>query len=82
MRRFDAIRAKYFPKDPFGDLDVSELFYGDERADPVQWLTECGWSVQRVNPLELAAAYGRPVPELPEELADLSKRSSYLTAVK
>ncbi|MFC0447363.1 class I SAM-dependent methyltransferase [Rhodococcus jostii] len=82
VRRFDAIRSKYFPKDPFGDLDVSQLFYGDERADPVQWLTERGWSAHSVNPLELAASYGRPVPELPEELADLSKRSTYLTAIK
>ncbi|MFC9839567.1 class I SAM-dependent methyltransferase [Rhodococcus sp. NPDC127530] len=82
LQRFEAIRAKYFAKNPFGDIDISELFYGDERADPVQWLTGHGWSVRRANSLELAAAYGRPVPDLPEELVDLSKRSTYLTAVK
>lgn len=82
MQRFAAIGSKYFDKNPFGDIDVSKLFYGDERVDPAQWLTEHGWSVRRFNPFELAAAYGRPVPELPEELADLSKRSTYLTSVK
>ncbi|MFD9669259.1 class I SAM-dependent methyltransferase [Rhodococcus sp. NPDC059968] len=82
MRRFAAIRARQIDEDPFGDIDVSELFYGDERADPAQWLTEHGWSVRCSNPLELAASYGRPVPELPDELADLSERATYVTAVK
>jgi methyltransferase (TIGR00027 family) len=82
MQHFAAIMSKYFDKNPFNDIDISELFYGDERADPGHWLTEHGWSVRRSDPFELAAAYGRPVPELPEELADRSKQLTYLTSVK
>ncbi|WP_415394735.1 class I SAM-dependent methyltransferase [Rhodococcus globerulus] len=81
-KRFADIRAKYFKKDPFGGLDLSALFYDDQRADPKQWLTDRGWSVQCRDTLELANEYGQPIPELPPELADLSKRSGYLTATK
>ncbi|GCE42979.1 SAM-dependent methyltransferase [Rhodococcus sp. ACS1] len=81
-KRFDEIRKKYFDKDPFGDLDITQLFYGDERADPEHWLTEHGWSVRSYSPFALAESYGRPAPELPEELADLADRATYLTAVK
>ncbi|WP_072690019.1 class I SAM-dependent methyltransferase [Rhodococcus marinonascens] len=82
IERSAAIREKYFDKNPFGDLDVSELLYEDDRADPSLWMTEHGWSVQGAQPFELAARYGRPIPELPEELADLSARWTYMTAVK
>lgn len=82
IKRFAELREKYFPQNPFGDMDIAELFYQDERADPVQWLTGRGWTVSLANPLELAADYGRPVPELPEDLADLTRKSTYLTAVK
>lgn len=82
MQRFADIRAKYFDRNPFGDINLSELIYGDERADPAQWLTEHGWSVRCFNSFELATTYGRPSPELPEELVDLSKRSTYVTAMK
>lgn len=81
-QQFADIRAKYFTKDPFGDIDMAALFYEDERADPNQWLTEHGWSVRCLNSVELASIYGQPIPELPPELAELSERSGYLTAVK
>ncbi|MFC9790738.1 class I SAM-dependent methyltransferase [Rhodococcus sp. NPDC127528] len=82
LRRFAALREKYFPVNPFGDMDVAELFYEDERADPARWLTGHGWSVEHFALLELAADYGVEVPQLPEDLADLSTRSTYVTAVK
>jgi methyltransferase (TIGR00027 family) len=81
VKRFATMESKYFDPNPFGDIDLSELFYDDERADPAQWLTERGWSVQAASCAELATAYGRSVPELPDELAELWKLPRYLTAV-
>jgi methyltransferase (TIGR00027 family) len=81
VKRFATVESKYFDKNPFGDIDLSELWYDDERADPAQWLTESGWSVQTFSSAELATAYGRSVPELPDELAELWQRSRYLSAV-
>lgn len=82
IQRFAALREKYFTENPFGDMDIAELFYQDERADPVQWLTGHGWTVSLTNPLALAAAYGRQVPDLPEDILDLARSSTYLTAEK
>ncbi|MEV0946773.1 class I SAM-dependent methyltransferase [Rhodococcus sp. NPDC049939] len=82
LQRFSAMPDKFFGTNPFGDLDVSELFYADERADPPGWLSEHGWSVQGATSLELADKYDRPFPELPEEFDDLSKRLAWVTAVK
>ncbi|TQF66486.1 class I SAM-dependent methyltransferase [Rhodococcus spelaei] len=82
VRRFAAMREKYFPGNPFGDMNIVDLFYEDDRTDPVLWLTEHDWSVERFTLFELAADYGLQVPELPDDLADLSKQSAYFTAVK
>ncbi|MEU7768749.1 class I SAM-dependent methyltransferase [Nocardia sp. NPDC049190] len=81
VKRFASIESKYFDHSPFGDIDLTELFYDDERADPVQWLIESGWSVQTFSPAELATAYHRSVGELPDEVADLWERPRYLIAV-
>lgn len=81
VKRFATIESKYFDKSLFGDIDLAELFYDDERADPVQWLTESGWSVQTFSPAELASAYGRSAPQLPDELTELWQQPRYLTAV-
>lgn len=81
-QRFADIKAKYFDKDPFGDVDISALFYEDQRADPIEWLAERNWSVQCLNSFELATRYGQPIPDLPPELTDISERSGYLTATK
>ncbi|AOW92717.1 SAM-dependent methyltransferase [Rhodococcus sp. WMMA185] len=91
MQRFAALREKFLDKsmfgdnNPFGDVDVFDLFYSDERADPPGWLVEHGWSVEGASSLDLAEKYGRPAPEIPEELADLADlatRVSWVTAVK
>ncbi|AOW92719.1 SAM-dependent methyltransferase [Rhodococcus sp. WMMA185] len=82
IRRFAAMPDKFFGTNPFGDLDVSELFYSDERAHPPTWLSEHGWSVQSASSLDLAERYDRPFPEFPGELADLSRQASWVTAVK
>lgn len=77
-----AIRSKYFAKDPFGDLDISQLFYSDNRSDPGQWLAEHNWTVRRFSSVELAELYDRRIPELPEEIAALSTQPSFLAATK
>lgn len=87
VRRFHALREKYFSDNDlganlFGGVDVEELFYDDERADPRHWLTGHHWSVRSADTYELAAAYGLSIPELPEEFSEMLRRSTYLTAVK
>ncbi|MFF3570841.1 class I SAM-dependent methyltransferase [Nocardia jiangxiensis] len=67
---------------PFGDVDVTQLFYNDERTDPVQWLTDRGWQVDSADVTELSARYGRPVPELTGGSADMHNVAAYLTATK
>ncbi|WP_425298408.1 class I SAM-dependent methyltransferase [Nocardia abscessus] len=83
VKRLTSIESKYFGNfSPFGDVDPAELFYDDERADPAQWLTERGWSVRGFSSSELAASYGRSVPELPEELDELWRQPRLLTAAR
>ncbi|MGW0176126.1 class I SAM-dependent methyltransferase [Rhodococcus sp. NPDC003322] len=82
IRRFIALRDKYFGNEAFGGIDVAQLFYDDERADPAQWLTDRGWTVRRSTPVDLAAAYGVQVPELPDDLADLARTPAYLVGGK
>ncbi|SEM37145.1 methyltransferase, TIGR00027 family [Rhodococcus maanshanensis] len=82
VRRFLALRDKYFGGKSFGDIDVEALFYDDERADPAQWLTEHGWTVQRFSPVELTTGYGVEVPDLPDDLVELAQTPAYLTATK
>lgn len=79
-----AIRSKYFAENPFGDLDISQLFYSDKRSDPGQWLAEHNWTVRRFSSVELAELYDRRIPpELPpEEIAALSTQPSFLAATK
>ncbi|MBF6466868.1 class I SAM-dependent methyltransferase [Nocardia beijingensis] len=81
VKRFASIEAKYFDRyNPFGDVDPAELFYDDERADPAQWLADHGWSVRCFSPSELAASYGRSVPDLPDDLDDLWRQPRLLIA--
>lgn len=78
---FANLESKYFDKNPFGDIDPTDLFYRDERTDPEQWLLGNGWSVRAAGLAELATAYGRTVPELPEEIEQEWQRPRYLSAV-
>ncbi|ONM46727.1 SAM-dependent methyltransferase [Nocardia donostiensis] len=81
-KNFAALESKYFDKNPFGDIDPTELFYRDERTDPEQWLLGNGWSVRAASSAELAAAYDRAVPELPDEIEQEWQRPRYLSAVR
>ncbi|HLS75825.1 MAG TPA: SAM-dependent methyltransferase [Nocardia sp.] len=80
IRGFSQVERKYFDKNPFGELDPTELFYADERIDPRSWLTERGWSVRAASPDDLAAEYGVTVPEFPEEVARQWRQPRYLDA--
>ncbi|MGW0178856.1 class I SAM-dependent methyltransferase [Nocardia sp. NPDC003345] len=77
---FAALETKYFDKNPFGEIDPTELFYFDERSDATRWLLDHGWTVTATGSIELAQRYGVTLPELPEELEQQWRRPRYLTA--
>ncbi len=79
---FAKLEEKYLDKNPFGDIDPTELFYSDQRIDPHRWLEEHGWSVSAAAPADLAAAYKLVLPQLPEELEQQWQQPRYLTAVR
>jgi methyltransferase (TIGR00027 family) len=76
-----SIEQKFFVRNPFGDLDVVQLFYLGDRSDPVEWLTTREWRVDSTDPIELASNYGRPYP-VSQELRDAFQQSQYLSATK
>ncbi|ADG97069.1 methyltransferase [Segniliparus rotundus DSM 44985] len=81
--RFQDVQRKYTQDqgNPFAKIDISKLFYNDERADPEQWLRERGWAVRAANILELCDEYGVPPMELPEEIRDIVRHMVYFSAV-
>ncbi|CPZ96421.1 S-adenosyl-L-methionine-dependent methyltransferase [Mycobacteroides abscessus] len=66
---------------PMSKVDITTLFYDEERADVAEWLAARGWKVQGAHALELAAAYGVEIPELPEDVVEVVKQGNYVTAV-
>lgn len=78
----EGIEEKYLDKNPFGDMDPEDLFYSDDRADPEQWLSTNGWSVDAAAPADLAATYGLTLPELPAEIEQHWQQVRYLSAEK
>ncbi|WP_328394521.1 class I SAM-dependent methyltransferase [Nocardia sp. NBC_00416] len=79
---FASIESKYFDKNPFGDIDPTELFYYDERSDPERWLLDHGWSVRAFSSADLASGYSLTLPELPDEIEQEWQRPRYLSAVQ
>ncbi len=83
VEQLSALQDKYFHgSHPFGDMDVTALFYDDTRADPAGWLIDHGWTVRSFAVRELAETYELLPPELPDELADIASRAAYLIAEK
>ena len=85
MRRFLDLSRKYFDQNPFGDSLPFDLWYDDERADPMKWLAEHDWTVQGTSLDELFDLCGRAIPELPDmppELVELRRNMSFWSAVK
>ncbi|WP_433562221.1 class I SAM-dependent methyltransferase [Nocardia sp. CA-151230] len=81
-QRFADAEEKFFGSNPFGNLVVSDLWYDDARAVPGDWLARHGWSVQSNAPVDLAAAYGHPITDMPDELLDLMQQAHYVSAEK
>ncbi|MET8426261.1 class I SAM-dependent methyltransferase [Nocardia sp. NPDC004860] len=81
-QRFEDTEEKFFGSNPFGNLDVSDLWYDDARAVPGDWLARHGWSVQSTAPVDLAAEYGHPITDMPAELLDLLQQAHYVSAEK
>ncbi|RMI28588.1 class I SAM-dependent methyltransferase [Nocardia stercoris] len=79
---FAALEDKYFGSNPFGTVDIGDLWYDDPREDPADLLSRRGWNVHTANPFDLAAEYGRAVDDLPPELRGLTERMEYVTAEK
>ncbi|MEG8181690.1 class I SAM-dependent methyltransferase [Nocardia terpenica] len=80
--RFIDTEQKFFGSNPFGNLDVGDLWYDDTRADPGDWLSRHGWTVHHTTPFDLAAAYARPMTDMPTELVELIRRMGYVSAEK
>lgn len=75
-------QAKQMRDTPFGTIDIAELLYSDDRADPAEWLTKQGWTTTSALPEELAERYDRPLTAVLEPYAEMFNTMSYLTAVK
>ena len=85
QHHFD-MEQKFFGANPFGNLNVRDLWYDDARTDPGDWLSQRDWSVHRASPFDLAATYGRPIidlpTDLPAEVLDRMRQASYISAEK
>ncbi|PXX54923.1 methyltransferase (TIGR00027 family) [Nocardia tenerifensis] len=63
-------------------VDLTELFYTDDRLDPAEWLTKQGWTATIASSEELAERYGRPLTAGRDPLGRLVNKIKYLYAVK
>ena len=64
-----------------GDVDFAALTY-DDPADPAQWLSERGWTVEPVrNTMDLQAGYGLTPPAVDVKI-DRFMCSQYVTATR
>jgi methyltransferase (TIGR00027 family) len=86
MKKFLETARKYFDHSPFGENQPADLWYDDERADPLEWLTERGWTVRSFPMDELITSYGRPLPllpaDLPPELIAMRNRAAFWSAIR
>ncbi len=82
IAKWGEVQKKYADDNhPMSKVDITTLFYDEERADVAEWFAARGWTVQGAHVLELAAEYGVDIPELPEEVLELVKQGNYVTAV-
>ncbi|WP_078294096.1 class I SAM-dependent methyltransferase [Mycobacterium sp. D16R24] len=82
IAKWGEVQKKYADDShPMSKVDISSLFYDEDRADVAEWLAARGWTVQGAHALELAAAYGVKVPELPADVVELVEQGNYLTAL-
>ncbi|MFD4352119.1 class I SAM-dependent methyltransferase [Nocardia sp. NPDC058519] len=82
IERVVRVEGRGINKDLMGGIDVTELFYTDERSDPTRWLESHGWTVRSTLPGELSNAYGKTIPRAASGEANMSDWTEYLTAIK
>ncbi|MFI6172071.1 class I SAM-dependent methyltransferase [Nocardia sp. NPDC051052] len=75
-------QAEQLRDTPFGKIDITSLFYTDDRTDPAEWLTNQGWTTTTVAPEELAERYDRPLSAVLEPFAEMFNSIKYLSAAK
>ncbi|OAT69947.1 SAM-dependent methyltransferase [Mycobacteroides immunogenum] len=82
IAKWGAMQKKYADEShPMSKVDITSLFYDEERADVAEWFAARGWTVQGADALELAATYGVEIPELPEDVIEVVKQGNYVTAI-
>lgn len=80
MSQFAKVEQKYrSEKDTFGKIDITELFYDEEKTPPIEWFSVRGWSTQGLDMFDLAERYGVQHPEVPEDIRELAGAMHYLT---
>jgi methyltransferase (TIGR00027 family) len=74
--------SEYLKGTPLDKVDLASLFYTDDRTDPAELLTADDWTTSSLHLQELAARYDRPLPPVPEPMAQMFDSARYLTAIK
>ncbi|WP_225729163.1 MULTISPECIES: SAM-dependent methyltransferase [unclassified Nocardia] len=74
--------AEVMRRSPMAGINVTELFYTDERTDPDIWFAANGWTTESLSIPQLAERYDRALPELPEAIVTLVDLTRYVTALK
>ncbi|MGL5444517.1 MAG: class I SAM-dependent methyltransferase [[Mycobacterium] stephanolepidis] len=80
VSQFAKVEQKYrSEKDTFGKIDITELFYDEEKTPPVEWFSVRGWDTLGLDMFDLAERYGVQYPEIPEDIRELAGSMHYLT---
>lgn len=80
MTQFAKVEQKYrSERDTFGKIDITELFYDEEKTPPSEWFSAHGWNTQGLDMFELAERYGVQHPEVPDDIRELAGAMHYLT---
>ncbi|ORB54396.1 SAM-dependent methyltransferase [Mycobacteroides saopaulense] len=80
MSQFAKVEQKYrSEKDTFGKIDITELFYDEDKTPPVEWFSARGWNTQGLDMFELADRYGVQYPDVPDDIRELAGAMHYLT---
>lgn len=80
MSQFAKVEQKYrSEKDTFGKIDITELFYDEEKTPPIEWFSTRGWNTHGLDMFALADRYGVQYPEVPEDIKELAGAMHYLT---
>ncbi|WP_078281044.1 class I SAM-dependent methyltransferase [Mycobacteroides franklinii] len=80
MEKEDGALQRIFKSIIEEDAAPSSLWFGDEREDPAQWLTNHGWTVEATTAGELLKRYNRAPLAGQHELTDAMGQSRYFTA--